>query len=612
VTSLRVPPAPPEWLAAVTPLALVQRAGRGVLDLGRQGAWFLLLAVVVGGYYLLPHAAFPVVVLVALGGGYATAQRHQAHRADWWRCGLLALAATDACGLLWYFGHGRLTVLLGLLALQGFLQAPRADVDTDRQEPWSQGRLLDALVGAGVLPRLRAGDPAYRLGYRGKPQTDEFGTAVVVELPDVALWTDVQSKSERVARMLRIPARSFHVEHGGGHDGLVRLWFGSSEKPAPAPTPTGDTDWRDGVLIGRDVQGNDAVLPTGQHTAIVGFTGSGKTRLARVVAATALLDVDGVDGCYFLDGNDEDNDWAAVAGVPGVRHYGGADTDRIRACLSDLERLQDERRDPAKRTGDYVVFVDEWYTIRMKAAGKARDEITERFSAILSTMRKRRMRAVFIVQRGTVEYLPGDLKGNIRQRLVGMVADPKEVGYVIPAKAGSLPAAPGEFLFTLNQGGTASLVTVPDFTDEQWEQACAHAARLRGAAQAVLPAADAHAPALTLVKEAPRNEFADAVVAVLEDHPGGMNATAVLGELPERHAMPVNQLGRRLAELARREVIVRGRGDARNVAYFPAARPAAVPARVPAGVGTGAAPHAQKGPASAVPALPTRLKEALP
>jgi len=75
VTSVRVP-ALPQWSEQVTPLSLLRWAGRELWTYWnssqQRGAGFVTFALLVAAWYALPYVALPVVVLVAVAGGWRT------------------------------------------------------------------------------------------------------------------------------------------------------------------------------------------------------------------------------------------------------------------------------------------------------------------------------------------------------------------------------------------------------------------------------------------------------------------------------------------------------------------------------------------------------------
>lgn len=306
-------------------------------------------------------------------------------------------------------------------------------------------------------------------------------------------------------------------------------------------------DWLAPQEIGVDAFGRTHHLETvGTHTAFFGKTGSGKTRAARGFVAKALLDPRA--RLAVFDGKDDQRDWRPMMGLCDVGYVAGSSSAAVGAALRLLREL--ELLNNSRTGGDHgasepvVVVVDEWYRIRQAAIrhGNGIAELDSLMADLAATCRSHFIHLVFCFQRGTTAYMPGDLGGNIGQRVQGWAATPREIQYSIHSNPDVVPARPGEFLVSADEGGSAELLVVPDLDHDDFEVVVAAARRVR-----------TPGPPLSLVKCVPEPEDTDRpatwqemVAVILEEAGEPMGAAAILEALPEdrRPTVHTNRFGR--------------------------------------------------------------------
>ena len=461
-----------------------------------------------------------------------------------------------------------LAALVAAVAL--VVVAHRADGD-DSRGWWTHARLVKAMTDAGVLPRPRADEPPPRLHYRGQPVHDEHGgTAVAVALPAGRTFRDVLAKHEALAGALGVPAHRLAVtQQRDDPAGVVRLHVTSGSvrlQAEPAVASATRTDWRQPVVLGRDGQGRPVTFRTvGTHSALVGGTGSGKTWTGRLVVAHALLDP--AVRVFAIVAKDDASDWRPMSPVceAYVGGVGGDALERVEQVLLAVEQISEARTDAGRDVAPVVLVVEEWYRVRQAAARRdaaLAKRLDSLMGELLATSRSRGVHVLALVQRGTVEYLPGDQKANLLQRLVGRTSSEAEVRYVLDEAPTALPSRSGEFLVSTDER-TPALVQVDELTDTAWAALCARATALRAstpatAAEAASGQRSPYArPATVSLQKAPRppapepvrDPLVAEVLAVLADgDPRGMSASVILERLPAYVAPPsAARLGRTLA-----------------------------------------------------------------
>jgi hypothetical protein len=285
-----------------------------------------------------------------------------------------------------------------------------------------------------------------------------------------------------------------HVSHKLRY---VRAGTVFDEPPVIAPVATVKrTDWRERVVIGHDERRRPMTFATSQtHSMFVGGTGSGKTWAGRLVVAHAVLDP--AVKVYCISGKDDAGDWRPMRPIC-ERYTAGASIKilpAVESLLREVEALSESRQDAGHDVPGVVVVVDEWYRVRL-AANREDKQLAKRLDSLmgelLATSRSRNVHFILCVQRGTVEYLPGDQKANILQRLVGRTASDAEVRYVLDEVPEHLPTRPGQFLVSADER-SATLARIDSLDNAAWSQVCDRAAQLRGRADVQVSNLDTHA-----------------------------------------------------------------------------------------------------------------------
>ena len=289
-------------------------------------------------------------------------------------------------------------------------------------------------------------------------------------------------------------------------------------------------NWLDPQPIGVDAFGTTHYLNTvGTHTAFIGITGSGKTSTARGFVLMGVLDPK-VRVAIF-DGKDDDSDWRPMADLCDLGYVAGSSS----ASIAAVERLllQLEQVNNARAEGDHgvsepiIVVVDEWYRIR-QAAKRHDPDAAKRIDSLMAdlaaTSRSRYIHIVFCFQRGTTAFMPGDLGANIGQRVQGRAATPNEIRYAIHSKPDITPSRVGEFLVSLDDGGTSELVVVPHLDDAACRVVCNRARRLRR------PAVDLRKPGRVPEEPATWQELVEIILAEAHEVLTTSAIHAALGE----------------------------------------------------------------------------------
>ncbi len=175
--------------------------------------------------------------------------------------------------------------------------------------------LIDALVRSGIVTRAEAEET----GLVGVIRPDGPGWTATVELPQGRTAEQAVSKAGELASALRV--KSSQVQLGKdtsaeGHEGRFVIWVATGNPYGGAPTPSellaADSwdFWASGVPLGVNARGVRRILNMLWSSMLIGgLMGYGKSYLARLIAAAAVLDpyVDIV----LLSGK-SGADWAAL------------------------------------------------------------------------------------------------------------------------------------------------------------------------------------------------------------------------------------------------------------------------------------------------------------
>ena len=313
-------------------------------------------------------------------------------------------------------------------------------------------------------------------------------------------------------------------------------------------------NWLDPQPIGVDAFGTTHYLDTVKtHTAFFGKTRSGKTRAARGFVAFGLLDPKVRIACF--DGKNDDSDWRPMADLCDLGYVGGSSSASVAAVERLLLRLEQENN--ARASGDHgasapvIVVIDEWYRIR-QAAKRHDPEAANRIDGLMAdlaaTSSGRNMHNVYCFQRGTVEFMPGDLGANIGTRVQGWAATPREIQYSIHSNPDVVPSRTGEFLVSTDEGGTSELVVIPHLDDAAFRVVCDRARKLRRPA----PTVNLRKPELLPDEPATWQELVEVILAEAQEAMTTSELHAALGDAaPTPHP---NRFGRFLTADARSDL----------------------------------------------------------
>lgn len=382
------------------------------------------------------------------------------------------------CGVLiawmmWMpFEVGVAVLAVGLVLLGGGVKVRRDD-----PRWWAHTRLMAALVTSGAVPATVDGQRA-TLRYLGAPVVDERGTAVVVALPGAAVVSDLTRRHERIAAALGVPTERLRI--GGVADrpaNVARLWAGSG-RPVVAPPVTLPevTRWRDPVRIGTTSTGTPVTLRLHEESTLVGgLPGRGKTSLARLIAAHAMLDPE--VGLYIIDAKGG-RDWNAARPVASAFVHGADDGD-VREALDLLRHLLALVRQRNAEGGPPLglVVVDEPQEMRAAASKKQREEIDDLLARLPRLGRAAGLHVLLATQRPTGEGIPTSVRAVVSQRVALATRSEAEAAYILGhAPTGPLPRERGEAIVaTTTEADQAVVLT--HLGDAGWAEVTARAPR---------------------------------------------------------------------------------------------------------------------------------------
>jgi len=513
----------------------------------RYGAGGLLLVLLLG-------AKLVAVLLLALAvvGGLTGWERLRAEHGprppkSRFLSGRRVLAGT---GLLVVLG-GLVAVevsarLVGLVALAviAWLITTRVPKSNDW---WSHKRLSTAMVAASIV-RQRAGEHPPKLLYRGKPASDERGTAVTVTLPAGVAAVEVADKRVKLAAALGVPARLLTVCHDTDDPAnVVTLWVGFPRSSGSAPSPLAAverTSWADPVRIGTVEQGRPVTLQTfEQSTLIAGIPGSGKSNSCKALVAHYLLDPDAQ--VYGLDGK-AGSDWKAAVPLF-TRWVSGAAEDapaQLLAMLAEVLGIVRARNDAD--TDDHpglLLLLEELQDVRAAADRRTGEEIDKLLGRIIRMGRAVSIHTLISTQRPSVDDVPSGVRNLVTQRLCLMVRNPADAGLVLgTAPTLALPSRRGEGLLTTPAATRAVQLDLLD--DAGWQVVVDRA----GAARTSITGHGRDQFDPTGQRVGQFDVFGEAVRGLLTDGP--LTATQLHAWLPEHLRQgSVVGLGRALARL---------------------------------------------------------------
>lgn len=421
-----------------------------------------------------------------------------------------------------------LLIIAAVLALYFRL---RTTPEKDDPDAWWRARFLgDALVGAGITKPPPAGQ-GHHIRYLGRPQQDEHGVTVTIDLPGDALASTAMLKREALARCLRVNLDRFDVSPvEGTHPGVVRLWVGEADatpQTVAATVPARST-WPAPVRIGANKRGAPVMLPTHEaNTLVAGVMGYGKTSTARILVGHALLDP--ASRLWVIDGKGSTKDWGDARPVA-ERFVLGSAEDAVEQTQAALDEVLAEvrRRNAASatdpKTDALLLLLDEWQDVRASADKAQREALDATLGRIIRTGRAVGSHVVIVTQRPTVEDVPSGARNLLSNRLALVTRNAADAALVLGEQPTlALPKRKGEALLATPTGMSA--VRLDYLSDEQWRDLCRRAAALRPRR------APEPAPSSVRVEDTPSPSLdpeVEAIVAVLRDAPDGMTAGEIL------------------------------------------------------------------------------------
>lgn len=504
------------------------------------GTVIAVFAIVSLGRWLL------VPLLVVVG---ATGVIHGANQAGWrlrMRVWILTLftVGIPIVGLQFHFRPWVFTVAVGGLYLWLARKVPKPP-----PAPWhaSHQRLSDVMVQAGVY---KATDTPTVLMIGDKRQ-DALGVTRTIRLPGVH-WERARDRAGAIAAAVPVQEQLLQVTHDAEQDADVwTLWVGFPRPARPvvsALCTATRTRFFDPVIVASDVQGRPVRLRTvGTHTALVAKSRAGKTWAARPLVGHALLDP--TCQVYVVNGKDVLHDWRPMA--PACERYVAVDVgDGVQAVLelfAELRAIAKSRKNtPPDELTPIFLLLEEWKAVRNEAARVDRQTaalLDQELEVLVALASGYGIHVLPIAQRGDSSFLPMGLKANIGQRIVGLVADPREAAYAIGAQPKVLAGAVGEFVVQADEDA-GQLARWHVIDNEAWSALCGRAIALR-AARAPAPVVLTK-PVLAPILAHEDIPLRDLVMEILATY-GPLPAGRILEHLPERHQMPIHVLGRALA-----------------------------------------------------------------
>ena len=550
---VRKPAAPPEWL--LRPLRpsdgvvlAVRLLRENTHTLGETLGWG---ALAVAAFMVLiatyPPAVGLMIVLATLCGAVLLYKAWFGMAKVSMRAAVVLTAVASNVGwtLLLVIGTKLSTFLAGVLALGASEVAMRlaADPKVKRADErwWSHARLSEALVLSGALKLVSLPDGEKQLptlGFEGQPRRDDVGEWVTVKLPKGSTYAQVRKVHEQLASAMEVDPELLHLEHPRGKAPSVMTIAVLKQRGDTVDTPVlpERTDFRLAVQLGKDRLGRLCSLATlDTHSAFIGKTRSGKTWLARLFVAYALLDPK--VPVWMVSGKDDVEDWQAMRKLA-VGYATVSDLRDVLRVLREVEAFADARGGiPKALRYPAVLIVDEWYRligIAEQADPALARELRKLMSTLAATLASRRVHLVMTFQRGTDSFIGSDLRASLGQKAVGMTVKNSEVRIVLDDMDPQvLPREQGEFLITMDDS-EPTLVQVPMLDDAAFEAICARAQRLRAAEPldlaALIPQQVPQAPQVTQLRAVPADPFGEAVREALRGGP--LSATELRAALP--------------------------------------------------------------------------------
>ena len=370
------------------------------------------------------------------------------------------------------FEVGVAVLTVGLVLLGGGVKVRRDD-----PRWWAHARLLSALAGTGAVPATVDGQRT-TLRYLGAPVVDERGTSVVVALPGSAVVSDLTRRHERIAAALGVPTERLRI--GGVADrpaNVARLWVGSGRPVAVPPVTLPEaTRWRDPVRVGTTATGAPVTLRLHEESTLIGgLPGRGKTSLARLIAAHAMLDP--TVGLYVIDAKGG-RDWNAARPAAAALVHGADDGD-VREALDLLRHLLALVRQRNAEGGAPIglLVVDEPQELRAAASKRQREEIDDLLARLPRLGRAAGLHVLLATQRPTSEGIPTSVRAVVSQRVALATRSEAEAAYILGhAPTGPLPRERGEAIVaTTTEADRAAMLAYLD--DAAWAEVTARAPR---------------------------------------------------------------------------------------------------------------------------------------
>lgn len=523
--------------AALAPSLLARTAhARVVVPVREAYGLFGVLLLAFAGYLALPYAAVPLTVLVgAVGCRLAWQRRKGAPAPSRWltsrRTFAFTCAAVDLCAVVTYFGWGRLAAVLAAMALEVLL---RRRSDTAPTVTWhSHTRLSGALVNAGVLAAPK--DQALpTLSYRGRPQHDERGSTVTVDLPAGVTYEQVQTKRKQLASALGVAERSLVVSHDPADPAnAVTLWVGTAKPTEPVPSELATTEqtvWSEPFRIGTDQQGRPVTLSLFEQNVIVGGRmGYGKTTTVRVPLLQVILDPRSRGN--GLDGKGARKDYNALKPLCDEWIW-GTDADAVERTLrvfhKHLAIVRERNSTEDEPEGGWpcqFLLLEEYQVIRTAANREQQAELDEVLGNIVREQRAVGGLLIVSTQRPSVDDLPAGVR-NLLSLGLCMNVRPDDARIVLGTTPDlPIPSEPGVAIFGSPRGQV--LVDVDLIDLPAWKAACARALARRPVAPVSLVKPE---PVDLTTPVVPVDPFGDAVRNALALGP--MTPTALLESLP--------------------------------------------------------------------------------
>jgi hypothetical protein len=444
----------------------------------------LLALTVVAGPVLahLPKGTVLPRPLARIVNGIAASWRGAARVLGWsTRRGFLRLAAPWAAVVFWLVVAPWLLIAVWVLVVTVNARAPRVD---NTRDWWSEGSLTDALITTGLVRAPKDGE-RIMLRRLGPPRHTEHGTTVVLSLPPGVTCTALAGKREALAASLSVPTARLTVDQDpDAPANVVRVRVAAPRDTRTHTAPVARatrTRFGDPVRVGRRADGTPVTLRLPAHnTLIAGKPGMGKTSLARIVLAHALLDPDA--RCYVLDGKGSRDDYGHAEALT-ERTVWGTDEDAPEHLAGMLDEVLAIVRDRNATSGrrdwpGVLVVLEELQDVRDGADKHGRESIDRALRRIVRMGRAVNVHVVVSTQRPTVTDLPSGVRNLITQGVCLNVRNPAEVEIALGVRPDlPVPTEPGRALIA-TPGGVEP-VTLDHLTDAGWRAVTERARSLR-------------------------------------------------------------------------------------------------------------------------------------